>query len=83
MTTIDTPEGIEVAGLLALAHRLALEINTGMGSRVSSLGIARRRGLTTKRTKKGALEDVVAAIKDKWPGYEPRSTVARALGKEG
>lgn len=79
VTTIDTPEGIRMFGLLQIAHRLALEVNTGMGFRQSSLAAAKRAGLTTKSTKKGALRDVIGVIQEANPAYEPGDTIVRAL----
>lgn len=74
-------QNIEMAIVLATAHALALEINTGMvNSHGSVLNAARERGLTTKRTKKGALRDVIAHIKKAWPEYEPSASIERALG---
>ena len=56
---IDTPTGIEMASLLALRSALGLEVSTGMHhSRGSILAVAQRRGLTVKRTKHGAWQDV-------------------------
>lgn len=78
---IDTPAGINQFRLLAIAHALALEVNTGMkASRISALSVAQRSGLTTKRTKKGALADVIAAIQEADPAFTvDERTLGRAL----
>lgn len=87
MTTIDTPEGIRMFGLLQVAHLLALEINTGMkySNAWSPLAIAQKRGLTHKRTKRGALKDVIAVISAEWPKngapYTPSASMLKALGR--
>jgi hypothetical protein len=77
---ITTPEGIAFYRLLTVAHGLALEINTGMKmTRQSVLAVAQRDGLTVKRTKKGALRDVVKALKAAQPDYAESASVARAM----
>jgi len=83
---IEGPEGVGMVRLLAIAHSLALEINTGMkmSRGLSPLAVAQRDGITSKRTKKGALRDVVAAIKQAHidqgrPAYEPSSVIVRAM----
>lgn len=92
MTIIDTPEGMLMVGLLQHAHRLALEINTGMGFRQSSLAILRRldvtldggatyRPVTIKGTKKGALKDLVKLIKEINPDYTESDSIAKAMAK--
>jgi hypothetical protein len=80
--TVDTPEGIEMFRLLAIAHALSLEVNTGMkmSRGVSVLAVAQRDGLTVKRTKKGALKDVIAYIQRVDPEYQPSDTIIRAMG---
>ncbi len=82
---LDTPPQIAAAGILQLIYRLALEINNGMKFRQSTLAIVQRleingKMVTSKRTKKGALKDLVAAWQSIDPSYAPRSTVAKALG---
>lgn len=63
---IDTPEGIEMWGLLSFRALLAIEIRTGLKhSRGSVLAAARRQGLTTQRTKAGAYADINALIVSK------------------
>lgn len=80
--TIDTPAGIAMARKITIAHGLAFEINTGMKmTRQSVLAVAQHDGMTVKRTKKGALVDVVKSIKSDWPDYEPSSGIVRALAK--
>lgn len=80
--TIDTPEGIQMVRLLAILHGLALEVNTGMkmSRGVSVLAVAQRDGLTVKRTKRGALKDVLAYVQKVNPDYQPGETITRALG---
>jgi hypothetical protein len=76
----DTPEKVAMVRLLTIAHGLATEINTGMKmTRVSVLTVAQRDGLTVKRTKKGALRDVVKALKAARPDYVESGSIARAL----
>ena len=65
---LDTPEQIEAASILALRSALRLQVR---GLRLTSRGpsaltIARKRGLTTKRTAAGALEDVSQSIADNY-----------------
>lgn len=79
MTVIDTPEGIQMFALLQVTHRLALEINTGLKFRQSSLAAVQRAGYTTKRTKKGALQDMVTLIQSMRADWEPSDTITRAL----
>lgn len=91
MTVLDTPSQIQAFGLLQLIHRLALEINTSMKFRQSTLAVVQRLAfevdgtevpVTNKRTKKGALKDLVDAyVKYVDPNYEVKSTVAQALAK--
>ncbi len=85
---IEGPENTRAATLLTLAHALALEINLpGMvlSSRGSALDAARIQGVIPKgkrTTRKAALAATIAAIKEKWPEYEPTKSVARAMSKE-
>lgn len=93
-TVITGRKQIAVAQLLALASALALEINTGMkmSRGRSPLKIAQstevtigdtERPLTTKRTKTGALADVVDVLRQVMPeGWQPGPSVRRALGTE-
>lgn len=76
---IDTPEGIQMFALLQVTHRLALEINTGLKFRQSSLAAVQRAGYTSKRTKKSALKDMVTLLQEMRPDYVPRDSIARAL----
>lgn len=78
---VDTPEDIEMYRLLTIASGLALEINTGMAvsSRFSLLATVQQQGLTSKRTKKGALKDVCAHIKKLNPAFVPNPRVAQAM----
>lgn len=59
---LDTPEQIAMFGLLAMRGRLHIEINTGVKFRQSSLTALQQAGITSKRTKKGALADLNAHI---------------------
>jgi len=65
---------------MTLARGLAMEITTGMkmSRGVSAVKIAQQDGLTTKRTKKGALQDVVNYLRET-RGYEPTGSVLKAL----
>jgi hypothetical protein len=73
---------IRFAHVLTMAHALALEINTGMtNSHGSVLNAARAQGLTVKRTKRGALADIVKALKTMRADYAPGASITRALGK--
>lgn len=80
---IDTPEGIEYARLATFAHALALEINTGlkMSRGLSVLANAQRSGYTDKRTKKGALRDIIALQRELLPSYEESPSILKALQK--
>lgn len=60
-TVISTPEGIEMFGLLQARGRLHLEIK-GLKFRQSTLAALQRAGITSKRTRKGALTDLNAHI---------------------
>lgn len=78
---IDTPEGIEMWVFTSRLFQLALEINTGMkAARGSVLADCLARGYTTKRTKKGALREMVATAKAvRGPEWVVPDTVARAI----
>lgn len=80
-TMLDQPEQIQMFALLQAAHRLSLEINTGMKFRQSTLAAVQRAGITTKKTKKAALKDLVAAIVEANPNFEPAGSMQRALDK--
>lgn len=82
MTVIDTPEGLHAFALLQTIHRLALEINTGLKFRQSTLAAVQRAGYTAKKTKKGALQDMVEAMQEFDPDWNPSPTVQRALEKK-
>lgn len=87
-----TGSQIQVAGVLQIAYALALEINTGLRASRSWLRISQdlvyedETGLhhvTTKRTKKGALEDTVSFLRKVMPaGWEPGPGIKRALGEK-
>jgi hypothetical protein len=83
MTVIDTPEGIQYFRMLSMAHALAFEINVpGMKmSRVSALKAARADGITKSNRKPQALRDVVAALKQVNPDFEPGDTIQKALDR--
>ena len=57
-------ENIEFASILALRSALKFEVKTGMKMTrgMSTLAIAKKRGLTKKGTKAGALDDVNAYL---------------------
>jgi hypothetical protein len=80
---LDTPEQIQMFALLQAAYRLALEINSPLKFRQSTLAALQHAGITSKRTKKGALEDLVLKIKKEHndPNWEPKDSLARALGE--
>lgn len=87
---LTEPSQIQAFGLLQLMHRLALEINTTMKFRQSSLAVVQRLAfevdgelvpITDKRTKKGALRDLVAVyIQYVDPTYVPGDTIQKAMG---
>jgi hypothetical protein len=64
MTMITGKENVEFASILALRSALRLEVKTGMtlSRGQSALAIAKKRGLTKKGTKAGALEDLNAYL---------------------
>lgn len=67
---------------LAIAHALALEINTGMKhSKGSIMNLAREVSGTLKRTKRGVLGDYVKYLGTVIPGYQPSPNIAQALVK--
>lgn len=69
-TTI-TGSDIGVYKVLMVRRGLILKIDTGMDlTRISSLSVARRDGLTVKRTNRGALRDVNKWLADQ--GAEPK-----------
>jgi hypothetical protein len=81
-TIIDTPEGINMARLLTIAHSLAFEAVTGMKmTRISALKVAKADGLTKASRKPAALRDVVAHIQSINPAYEPSKQMLEAMSK--
>lgn len=58
---IDTPDGIHMFALLQARGRLHIEMH-GLKFRQSTLAGLQRAGITTKRTRKGALADLNAEI---------------------
>ena len=80
-TMLDRPEQIQMFALLQAAYRLSLEIRTGLKFRQSTLAAVQRAGITTKKTKKGALVDLIAVIQKANPNYVVSSTIAEALSK--
>lgn len=80
-TMLDRPEQIQMFALLQAAHRLSLEIKTGMKFRQSTLAAVQRAGITTKKTKKGALVDLIAVIQETNPNYVVSGTIQAALDK--
>lgn len=80
MIIVDTPKGIDMVRLITLAHGLTLEINTGMKAGPYALTVvARGLGVTNKKTKKGVLRDVVAAIRKAHPDYMPSKNMTQAM----
>lgn len=57
-TVINTPDGIAYFQLLSIRGRLKIEVETGLGSRVSSLKAAKQLYGIRKNTKKGALAEL-------------------------
>lgn len=78
---LDTPDQIQMFALLQSAYRLSLEINTGLKYRQSTLSALRRAGITDKRTKRGALLDLISVIQVLNPSYEISPTLQSALDK--
>lgn len=86
---LTTPAQMTAFGLLQLMYRLALECNTSLKFRQSTLAVVQRLAfevdgemvpITTKRTKKGALKDLVAAYtKYVDPNYEPSDVITKAI----
>lgn len=83
MIQLDTPGEIHMWVLLSRMHQLALEINTGMHhSRGSILADCQRLGWTKKRTKKGALRDLLDLMLKLDPDFVVNpETIGRALTK--
>lgn len=78
--SVTTPEGVAQFRMVALAHALTLEINTGMkATRHSLVPIAKQYGFTGAR-KNGALKFIVAKMTEEF-GYEPTEQVKKALAK--
>lgn len=79
-TTI-TGESIAHFHVMQVISALAMEVSTGMklSNRGSVLTVAKNLGLTTKRTKKGALKDAVAWAEENIPNYEAPARVKKAL----
>ena len=80
-TMLDTPEDIQMFAYLQAAYRLSLEIRTGLKFRQSTLAAVQRAGITTKRTKKGGLRDLIAFIQSVNPNYVVSGTIAEALAR--
>lgn len=77
--TVTGPD-VHTFHLLRLAHAVALEVNTGMKmSAGSALQAVNRVTGKTARTKRAALADLVAHIKDQRPDYEPSPSIVKAL----
>lgn len=79
-TTI-TGESIAHFHVMRVISALSMEVSTGMkfSNRGSILTVAKNLGLTTKRTKKGALIDAVAWAEKNIPNYEVPARVKKAL----
>jgi len=85
---VDNGEPIVITGedkiravmWIRLAHMLALEVNTGMShSRGSAMKAANQLSGSTKRTKRGALKDYVAWLRQQID-WEPSPGIVRAMG---
>lgn len=77
---LDTPESIEQWVFSSRMFQLAIEINTGLKHRGSVLADCQRRGWTNKRTKRGALADLVVIAKaTRGEDWSVPDSVARAL----
>lgn len=78
--TVITGEHIQLFALMSIASRLGLEITTGMkfGGSSSMLAANAYTG-GTKRTKRGALRDLVAFTELHFPGHAPAPSVVKAL----
>jgi hypothetical protein len=80
-------EDIRVAALLALAHGIVLELETGMKptSRWNALAAARNHGVIpsdgSKPQKKKLLRLTVQAIRAAKPDWEPSEYLSKALAK--
>lgn len=73
MTTISTPEGIRMVGLLQCRARLHLEL-VGLGFKGrSTLGTLKAAGVTTARTKWRALQDLNEYIRESGGPADTRS----------
>jgi hypothetical protein len=82
MIVLDGTESVSMYQLLSNIHALALEINTGMGRRLSTVKWAQVVGLSKKRTKKGVLTDLITAFTKNFDAdYTPGESVRRALQK--
>lgn len=81
---LDTPEQIEMFQLLRLAAAIALEINTGMraSAKGSAIKTLAAMGISSKKTKRGVLGDLVEYIKTKDANYAPNPRVAQALASK-
>lgn len=69
MIAIDTPEGIEHYRLCAHISRLHIEIQTSLSSKLSTLKSAQTLYGVKSRTRKGALEELLALYKETY-GHE-------------
>lgn len=74
---LDTPEQIDMARVITLAHGIAFEITSGMkmSSRYSSVQVANRMGFPGKQ-KKPALKWLIKEF-----GLTESDTMKKALGK--
>jgi hypothetical protein len=68
---------------LALAHALALEINTGIkvSRSYSPMLLAKAQCDSAKRTKKGVLRDYVKWVQTWYPEYQPSDSLKKAMTK--
>lgn len=86
---IITGEDTLIVPLVALAHGIVLEMNTGMKptSRWNALAIARNHGVVpndgSRPQKKKILRLTVQKLRELKPGWEPSAHLAKALVEAG
>jgi hypothetical protein len=78
-TVVMTGDAVMVYRTMTIRRGLILKIDTGMElTRMSSLSVAQRDGITSKRTNRGALKDVNAWLERH--GVEPKWSKAYPTG---
>lgn len=80
-TTVVTGDGVELQRQITVMYGLALEINSGLKVRrgVSLVKLANAISGGNGRTKKQALRDLVASLKETNPRWEPGGRVKAAM----